>query len=168
VLRACGAITQRRDFVIIGSQAILGEHPDAPACLKVSREVDIYPLDLPDLADLMDGSIGEGSMFEERFGYYARGVGPQTAVLPAGWQQRVVRVESPPTAGAVGWCIDTHDLAIAKYVASRGKDRIFLDDLRSSGLVSGEILLARCARLADSDIAARVSAAIRRDFGLPA
>jgi hypothetical protein len=166
VLRACGAITQCRDFVIVGSQAILGEHPDAPACLKVSREVDIYPLDLPDLADLIDGSIGEGSMFEERFGYYAQGVGPQTAILPAGWQQRVIRVESPATGGAVGWCIDTHDLAIAKYVASRGKDRLFLGDLRASGLVSAEVLLARAARLAEPEVSARVSAAIRRDFGL--
>ena len=53
-----------RDFVIIGSQAILGEHPDAPAELRVSREVDIYPLEVPALADLIDGTLGEGSPFD--------------------------------------------------------------------------------------------------------
>lgn len=95
ILRAAGAITQCRDFVIVGSQAILGEFPGAPAELKVSREVDIYPLDVPALADVIDGTLGEGSAFDATFGYYAQGVGPETAVLPRGWQQRVVRIESP-------------------------------------------------------------------------
>jgi hypothetical protein len=165
VLRACAAITLCRDFVIVGSQAVLGEHPNAPASLKVSREVDIYPLDLPQLADLIDGSIGEGSPFEDMYGYYAQGVGPETAVLPAGWQQRVVRVESPATGGAVGWCIDTHDLAISKYVANREKDRLFLAELRAAGLVQEGTLLARAGRLSDAALVTRVTTSIRRDFG---
>ncbi len=35
-------------------------------------------------ADLIDGSIGELSPFHETFGYYAHGLGPETAALPAG------------------------------------------------------------------------------------
>lgn len=31
VLRAASAITNERDFVVIGSQAVLGQFPDAPA-----------------------------------------------------------------------------------------------------------------------------------------
>ena len=38
-------------------------------------------------ADLIDGSIGEGSPFHELYGYYAQGVGEETATLPAGWRQ---------------------------------------------------------------------------------
>lgn len=163
VLRACAAITLCRDFVIVDSQAILGEHPDAPGALKVSREVDIYPLDLPALADLIDGSIGEGSPFDDMYGYYAQGVGPETAVLPAGSQQRVVKVESPATGGAIGWCIDTHDLAISKYVANREKDRLFLADLRAAGLVDERTLLARAVMLPEAE-RTRVITAIRRDF----
>jgi hypothetical protein len=64
--------------------------------------MDIYPLHRPDSADVIDGAIGEGSHFEDAFGYYAQGVGPETAVLPAGWQNRLVRVQSPATRGAVG------------------------------------------------------------------
>ena len=163
VLRAAGAITQCRDFVIVGSQAILGEHPDAPPELRISREVDIYPLDVPALADLIDGTLGEGSPFDAAFGYYAQGVGPETATLPVGWQQRVVRVETPATAGAVGYCIDTHDLAISKYVAARPKDRIFNRLLIQHGLVDRTTLLARCGLLADRTVAGRIEAAIEGD-----
>lgn len=45
VLRAASAITNERDFIVIGSQAILGQFPDAPDELLVSAEVDIYPRD---------------------------------------------------------------------------------------------------------------------------
>lgn len=46
-------------------------------------EADVYPRNKPELADLIDGSIGEGSPFHTSFGYYAQGVGADTAVLPA-------------------------------------------------------------------------------------
>ena len=42
VLRAAGAITGVSTWVIVGSQAILGALPDAPAELLVSQEVDLY------------------------------------------------------------------------------------------------------------------------------
>ena len=164
ILRAAGAVTLCRDFVIIGSQAILGQHPDAPPELKVSREVDIYPLDLPELAELIDGTLGEGSPFDVAFGYYAQGVGPETATLPPGWQQRLFRVESPDTGGAVGFCIEVHDLAISKYVAARPKDRTFNRALVRHGLVARETLLARCRSLPDPSMVARVEPAIIGDF----
>jgi hypothetical protein len=84
VIRAAAALAQSRELVVLGSQAILGAHPDAPNSLLTSQEVDLYPLDNPDKADLIDGSIGELSPFHETFGYYAHGVGPDTAVLPSG------------------------------------------------------------------------------------
>ena len=44
VLRASSAITGAAEVVVIGSQAILGSHPDAPAELLVSGEVDVFTL----------------------------------------------------------------------------------------------------------------------------
>ena len=44
----------------------------------VSMEADIYPLQAPELADLIEGSIGELSFFYEHFGCYAQGVSPET------------------------------------------------------------------------------------------
>jgi hypothetical protein len=42
VLRAAGAITGRAEWIIVGSQAILGAVPDAPREITVSEEVDLY------------------------------------------------------------------------------------------------------------------------------
>ena len=91
LIRASGAIADDPDLVIIGSQAILGQYPDAPAVLLASMEADIYPRNHPSRAILIDGAIGEGSYFHEQFGYFAQGVGPETAVLPEGWESRLIR-----------------------------------------------------------------------------
>jgi hypothetical protein len=40
ILRAASAITKEREFIVIGSQAILGQHPDAPNSLLMSIEAD--------------------------------------------------------------------------------------------------------------------------------
>jgi hypothetical protein len=41
VLRAAGAITGRTEWVLVGSQAILGPVPDAPLELTASEELDL-------------------------------------------------------------------------------------------------------------------------------
>ena len=87
VLRASAAITTDQSFVVIGSQAVLLPYPDAPAELLLSNEVDLYPALHPERADLIDGAIGQLSMFHDTFGYHADGVGPETAMLPADWMQ---------------------------------------------------------------------------------
>lgn len=63
VIRAACQIADDDELVILGSQAILGALPDAPASLLVSNEADVYPKNRPDRADLIDGTIGEGSPF---------------------------------------------------------------------------------------------------------
>ena len=44
ILRAAAAITGADQFVVIGSQAILGQFPDAPAPLTTSKEADVSSL----------------------------------------------------------------------------------------------------------------------------
>jgi hypothetical protein len=122
ILRACGSIADSREIIVIGSQALLASHPDASEGLLRSMEVDCYPLDDPAKADLIDGSIGELSPFHETFGYYAHGIGPETAALPAGWRGRVVRLQNENTAGVIGLCLSPEDLAVSKLLAGREKD----------------------------------------------
>lgn len=143
LIRAAAAITDQYDIMIVGSQSILGAVPNAPAVLLQSMEADVYPLHRPDLADLIDGSIGELSPFQERFGYYAQGVGPDTAVLPAGWQTRVVKIQNQNTDFKIGWCLEPHDLAAAKLVAGREKDGPFVETLLAQKIISAEVLAAR-------------------------
>ena len=90
----------------------------------------------PSKADLIDGSIGEKSPFHDTFGYYAHGVSPETAKLPSGWKQRLVRGQNENTNGVVGLCLSAGDLAISKLLASRDKDREFVSAMLRHKLVS--------------------------------
>jgi hypothetical protein len=123
VIRAAATISADREIVVIGSQAVLAQFPNAPGELLRSMEADVFPRHHPERADLIDGTIGEESPFHELFGYYAHGVGERTATLPAGWDERLVPV---PTEGAVGLCLEIHDLVLSKYAAGREKDREFV------------------------------------------
>ena len=143
IIRAAGTIADDTDIVVVGSQAILGQHPDAPEPLLASMEADVYPMNAPERADLVDGSIGEGSMFHETFGYYAQGVGPDTAVLPRGWQARLVPVRGPRTSGVTGWCLEVHDLLVSKAIAGRPKDLAFLATALAAELADPALLEAR-------------------------
>jgi hypothetical protein len=147
LLRAAAALTNERDFVVIGSQAVLGQFPLAPDALLASIEADLYPRDAIDKSDLIDGAIGELSQFHETFGYYAHGVDNTTALLPAGWQARLVPLHNDNTGGAVGWCLEVHDLASSKLVAARDRDRAFVRVLLQEHMVEPAILEQRVRHL---------------------
>jgi hypothetical protein len=119
VLRASAAITREHSFVVIGSQAVLFSHPDAPLELLRSRELDLYPGMAPEKAELIEGAIGALSQFDETFGYYADGVGPETAKMPADWMQ-YSRLHYIGDLTVI--VPDLHDLAVSKCVAGRDKD----------------------------------------------
>ena len=143
VIRTSGAIADDDEVVVIGSQALLGGFPDAPEVLRRSMEADVFPRHKPELADLVDGAIGEGSSFHAEYGYYAQGVGPHMAVLPKGWEQRLVRVENEKPNNVAGLCLEVHDLAISKYVAGRQKDLEFTRELARQGMTDHASLFKR-------------------------
>lgn len=143
LIRAACQIADDDELVILGSQSILGAAPDAPATLLVSNEADVYPKNHPERADLVDGTIGEGSPFHETFGYYAQGVAEDTAILPRGWKARLLPVRNANTRGCTGWCLEPHDLVVAKYLAGREKDVRFGREALACGLVRRATLLTR-------------------------
>jgi hypothetical protein len=146
VIRAAADIVQD-DLIVIGSQAILGQYPDAPHALLTSQEADVYPKSDPAAAIEIDGAIGDGSHFHESYGYYAHGVGPETITLPSGWQERLVPVRVPVLpSGAThvtGWCIEAHDLVLSKCVANRDRDWDYVETAVAHELVQTEVLLTR-------------------------
>lgn len=151
IIRAVAAITDQYEIVVVGSQSILGAVPNAPEALLQSMEADVYPLHRPDLADLIDGAIGELSPFEERFGYYAQGVGPETATLPAGWETRLIKIQNANTDLKIGYCLEPHDLAASKLVAGREKDWPFVATMLQHDLVDPVMLSERLAALPITD-----------------
>lgn len=147
IVRASAELTQETDIVVVGSQAILAGHPDAPPAMLRSIEADVFPLTHPERAAVIDGAIGEGSSFQETFGYYAHGVGPETAKAPGAWQDRLVALNHENTGGATGWCLEPHDLVLSKCVAAPEKDVAFAEDAVVHGIVDPEELRARVALL---------------------
>ena len=57
-IRAACDIAGDDAVYVFGSQAILGQFPDAPPELRQSMEVDVAPKTRPEMADHIDGSIG--------------------------------------------------------------------------------------------------------------
>lgn len=147
VIRAAASISDDDEIMVVGSQAMLGAYPDAPAELLRSVEVDVFPRHYPERAILIDGAIGEGSPFHETFGYYAHGVGPETAVLGPGWEARLVAVRGPGTREATGWCLEPHDVVVAKLVAGREHDVTFAAAALRAGLVAEAVLRERIDKL---------------------
>lgn len=147
IIRASADITDQYEFVIIGSQSMLGSFPHPQAVFTVSAEADIYPLQAPELADKIEGAIGEGSRFHDRYGYYAQAVGPNTATLPEGWMSRVHRVQNENTNGRVGFCLDVLDLFMSKAWAARERDRDFCIALLGFKYVDIDAALEQVSRM---------------------
>lgn len=163
IIRASADVTDQYEFVIVGSQSILGPVPHPEDVFTMSAEADIYPLHAPELAEKIEGALGEGSRFHDTYGYYAQGVGPETAVLPAGWMERVHRVQGQGTNGRVGYCLDVADLFMSKAAAGREKDREFCMALLAHGHVTVEQVLALVADMPlDGTLRKKLSASIRR------
>ena len=150
ILRAAAAVANEWELVVIGSQAVLGQFPDAPEALLMSIEADVFPRYAPDKSLLIDGAIGELSAFHQSFGYYAHGVDDTTATLPSGWEERLVPIQNENTAGATGWCLDVHDLAVSKLVAGREKDLAFLRVLLRERMAEVPVLGQRLSALSVS------------------
>lgn len=146
--------------IIVGSQAILGSfgEDELPAEATMSVEVDVLPIADSNtataaLADLIEGVAGEWSPFEEQHGFSIDGVDLDTAVLPAGWRDRLVRVQNLNTAAPsgrpqfIGWCLDPEDLCVAKLCAHREKDLNFVGALHQAGLVDASVIADRLVQV---------------------
>jgi len=147
LLRAASSIVGDRDILVIGSQAVLGSIPDErlPSEATTSIEADLAFLDDPvdEKADQVDGAIGELSQFHETHGYYAQGVSVVTAILPFGWQDRLISLDTPATEPGRGLCLEPHDCVISKLVAGRWKDLDFAGALIREHLVDPDVLFER-------------------------
>ena len=147
VLGAAANISGETEFVVVGSQAILGSYPSAPDDLLRSMEADIYPKDSPEKAVDIEGSLGDGSSFHQTHGFYAQGVGPETAKPPEGWQARLVKMDVRPRPGTEGkvvaYCLEVHDLVLSKLVAGRERDWEFAQDALRVGIVDADVLVSR-------------------------
>jgi hypothetical protein len=152
---------------IIGSQSILLAWPDAPALMRTSPEIDLYPDNAkaweaeerkkhpgesPAASEQIDALFGSGSQFHRTHGFYIDGVDENTATLPAGWQERAV-VRQIDVRGrivsAIAPCPD--DLIVSKLARLDEKDRGFIEAYYSQqaldlGMIEERIRLSNFER----------------------
>jgi len=150
-IRAACDVADDNELFIFGSQSILGDYPNAPPELRASVEVDVQPKNRPEAVDLIDGALGELSMFHETHGFYVQGVSIEVAQLPEGWEDRTHQVKDDNTRGNTGYCLEAHDLAASKLAAYRDKDRDFVRVLLIEQMIDADIFLHRIDLLPVSD-----------------
>ena len=82
-IRAACDVAQDDEVYVFGSQAILGQFPDAPSVLRQSAEADIAPVHAIDMVDVIDANLGVLSQFHNTHGFYVHGVSLEVAVFTA-------------------------------------------------------------------------------------
>jgi hypothetical protein len=142
-IRAACDVSGDNELYIFGSQAIIGQYPDAHEQLRQSIEVDLSPKNRPEAVDKIDGALGENSPFHQTHGFYVHGVSLETAALPKGWKKRTHKVQDYMDENNIGWCIEAHDLAASKLIAFREKDRIFVRRLLIESMIDADKLIKR-------------------------
>jgi hypothetical protein len=86
----------------------------------MTPEIDLYVEgdDSEMFSDLIDATIGQGSVFHRTFHYYGDGVSPRTAIMPQDWRSRAVTYKTADdTVQAL--CPSADDIAVAKLCAWR-------------------------------------------------
>ena len=164
VIRAAGAVLNVDGVLVIGSQAVHGSArvPPIPGDYSMEADIalpDVTPEEAEAAADLIDGAIGEESLFHETHGYYAQGVTERTAKLPDGWRDRVIADKAEDTNGVTAYYLEAHDLWVSKAVAGREKDAEFCREMLDAELVGPEALLVRLE--STPDLSAEVTARVR-------
>ena len=152
MLRAAAAICEDNEFIIIGSQSLHGKYPDLADDILMSQEVDIIAKNKSTRTEFLN-VIGIDSPFHIEFGYYADPVAVSTAILPKKWKNRLVHLKlERDDAGIKAYCIEPHDLVVAKLAAGRDKDHIFIRALLERALLDPDTV---GARIAETTVSAR-------------
>jgi len=150
ILRAAAAVTKQQRFVLVGSAAVIARTKNIPLDMMYTPEIDIYAPEAEDIefaSELIDGSIGQGSQFHERFGYYGDGVSPATAKMPSDWKERAIEYLGAECPGVVATVPEENDVALAKLAAWRDKDQSWLNEGIRSGILSLEHMASRLSRM---------------------
>jgi hypothetical protein len=139
ILRAAAAITNQFSFVLIGTGAVIATARHIPALLMMTPEIDLYVEgdDSEMFSDLIDATIGQGSIFHRTFHYYGDGVGARTAIMPRDWRSRAVTYTTADKS-VQALCPSADDIAVAKMCAWREKDVAWLDKAFTSRIARVE------------------------------
>jgi hypothetical protein len=138
------AIGGPRRIIIFGSSSLFGTLPQADKDYEMMRRTNDadFVLDPFDEATgrTVHDAIGADAEFASQFGYYADIVRPLvTENFPPGWESRLI----PLADLAEVFCLEPHDMAVAKLMVGRPKDLAFLAELLKTARLSAGVLQGR-------------------------
>lgn len=154
LVSAARALVPCHRVVVFGSSALLvrapqlGE-PGAPIAATRDADLLIEPLDEAGAAVLHE-AMGQGSLFEHRYGYHLDLLRPAIVEqLAPGWEARLV-----PVPGADAVALSAVDVCAAKVRVGRPKDLEVVRYLLGTRLVDGAEVVAtvQTMALAESDL----------------
>ena len=146
-LRLAGEVSKDSDFIVFGSQSILGSVARPPKTCLVSMELDLYPRRYPQATGLISTKLGTRSMFSQKNGFFVDCVTPDLVAFPSDWTERLITFRTKRTGGVTGWCVELHDAAASKLSAGREKDLNYVKALLKARLIKPLILKRRIATL---------------------
>lgn len=85
LLKEAKNITKHDEYVIIGSLSVLGVIDNPPEEIVMSVDVDLYIKNDPNRTPEIGKDLGQGSDFDELYGYYANPVTPSLGSFPENW-----------------------------------------------------------------------------------
>ncbi len=145
IARAVSAMLDGDRLVVFGSASLLASFPELGeqegSPLMQTYDAGLIPYPFEESVGLMlDEAFGEDRGFHQRFGYHADIVRPQiTETFPEGWEDRLVILEDVDSV----YCLESHDMAAAKCLVGREKDRCQLQFLIKGGYLDPEMLKRR-------------------------
>lgn len=148
--------------VIIGSQSVLLEWPDAPILMRSSGEIDAYPINWEawesehpgeEASEEINALFGWGSDFHVTHGFYIDGVDASTATLPEGWRDRVIHM----TVKGYGTTVTAiapspEDLIVSKLARLEEKDIAYIAERHRFRPLNFALIRARLAATEMDDI----------------
>lgn len=133
---------QHAEFVIVGSLSILGAVAEPPRTMVISIDVDTYLKNDPQRTGELVQALGQGSAFEDEFGYYLDPVSPKLPSFPQGWQDRLI----PLDFGDVkAFFVEPNDVAVSKYMRGEDRDMRWLLAGLKGGLLDLDVIERRVA-----------------------
>lgn len=141
------------EFVIVGSLAILGAVAEPPSTMVTSIDVDTYLKNDPQRTGELVQALGQGSPFEDEFGYYLDPVSPHLPSFPEGWQDRLVLIDF---GDVKAFFVEANDVAVSKYMRGEDRDLRWLLAGLKGGLIDLDVIERRVgsAPALDGELAA--------------
>lgn len=133
-------LTGHKEFVVIGSNSVLGAPHDGelPERMITSIDIDAYAKADPGRMLELNKQLGAESDFAAERGFYLDPVTPAVATLPDGWESRLYKVQFAPDITV--HFLDPNDAAVSKYARCEPRDREWIRAGMAAGVLSPAII----------------------------